>query len=1276
MPFLPELYSLPSADFNDITTGNNGFNAGPGYDLVTGLGTPQAPLVVTGLVGAVASSTPAAGSVVRSPPTDFTITFASRYTPSTIAANDFTVNGVAADSFTLINSTTGTFHYDTSPVSQQGLQFMSIAAGAITWQSDGAPLAAFNASFRYDVLPIAVDAAAPANGSVVTLPLTTLTLHFNEAYAPSSISDGNLTLSQGDVSGYSLVDSQTVAYTLSGISKSGALTINMAAGAVTDAFGNPGPAYSGTLHLNYPPVPFPAPLASVAPAGSLIYESSASGSINPGSTDSYILSLAAGETLSLVVNPAPGLQAQLGLSGPGTTVSASATSVGVPATLESVAITTAGSYTLTVAGLNGSTGGYTLQADLNAALSAATVGGATSHSRSTAQNIDPSFVNLAGTAQRGAVIGALATSVGPDGFGYSAQPISRQFNDISPTGASPTPNAPVLVGADDDSYALTPANLAGFYFKFYNSTYNTIYVSSNGLLSFGSANTVSLNTDLTSSPSQPVIAPLWDDLVVTGASQSGVYWQVQGSGSGQRLVVQWNDVSFNGGAQTGPITFEAILGVDGTIVFNYKNLYSGDAGAGSASATVGIKAAGTQGSDRLLVSFNSAANPLVASGTSLEMGAGLASPAIDYFSYTLAAGQTTTLAVTTQNSLAVNVSLEDAQGNVLATGSPPGNGSAVSSSINNFVAPAAGTYFAVVTGAAGAAYSLVVNRDADFDLESSSGFATAQDISGTQGVLGDILASPASPTENWYSVDLAADEAILLQTVTPPGAGSQFADDLAPQIQVYNPADVLVASGQGPGNQTLAFVATTAGAYRIRVSGNNSTNGEYFLSATLPDQVTSVSDSGSGSLRQALLDLAGVPGVAHLLEFDLPAGSQSIDLLSPLPTLSDPLVALLDATQDVTISSSSATGWDNFNALAKTGDGKLTLSETNSFRGNIEVDAGSLCFNEPDTLTFAPATDATVAGTGTLELAGNFSDLTGAINITNNSAAGNGILISGTSQVIGGIDGTGCLAVTAGSDLTANQIAEGALMIGGTVGSPATVTIAASNAAGNPLTTTSSISCTAVEALATSSGHPPIEHDSSRSLTEDISAPTSVATLIGTFDGALQAQRLAPYLTVGSPPGLANLPPDGLTPWKYWNGSPGAAASWVAPGIRPPSVAHDSLDENLIVGSESPANCDREMGAVDAVFASDFNAVVRRGSGGQSPFSRTTAMICCPPVWQMTSGRGLTCLNKPTLLGRDRFDGMPPTRSSGPDDFTWSKAKPVANLRKRLRLYVFLQLRD
>ena len=47
------LYKLPSADFNDITSGSTPYHsAGPGYDLVTGLGSPKANLLVPALVAA------------------------------------------------------------------------------------------------------------------------------------------------------------------------------------------------------------------------------------------------------------------------------------------------------------------------------------------------------------------------------------------------------------------------------------------------------------------------------------------------------------------------------------------------------------------------------------------------------------------------------------------------------------------------------------------------------------------------------------------------------------------------------------------------------------------------------------------------------------------------------------------------------------------------------------------------------------------------------------------------------------------------------------------------------------------------------------------------------------------------------------------------------------------------------------------------------------------------------------------------------------------------
>lgn len=52
------LYNLPSTDFHDITSGSNGYSAGPGYDLVTGRGSPIANLIVDGLAGATSTPSP------------------------------------------------------------------------------------------------------------------------------------------------------------------------------------------------------------------------------------------------------------------------------------------------------------------------------------------------------------------------------------------------------------------------------------------------------------------------------------------------------------------------------------------------------------------------------------------------------------------------------------------------------------------------------------------------------------------------------------------------------------------------------------------------------------------------------------------------------------------------------------------------------------------------------------------------------------------------------------------------------------------------------------------------------------------------------------------------------------------------------------------------------------------------------------------------------------------------------------------------------------------
>ena len=65
---LTDLYDLANiapGDFHDITSGYNGYSAGPGYDLVTGLGSPRANLLIPGLAAYGLASK---GTIATEPP--------------------------------------------------------------------------------------------------------------------------------------------------------------------------------------------------------------------------------------------------------------------------------------------------------------------------------------------------------------------------------------------------------------------------------------------------------------------------------------------------------------------------------------------------------------------------------------------------------------------------------------------------------------------------------------------------------------------------------------------------------------------------------------------------------------------------------------------------------------------------------------------------------------------------------------------------------------------------------------------------------------------------------------------------------------------------------------------------------------------------------------------------------------------------------------------------------------------------------------------------------
>src|SRR5262249_34675212 len=122
----------------------------------------------------------------------------------------------------------------------------------------------------------------------------------------------------------------------------------------------------------------------------------------------------------------------------------------------------------------------------------------------------------------------------------------------------------------------------------------------------------------------------------------------------------------------------------------------------------------------------------------------------DYYSFTLAKGQSATLALTDLAGQA-DLQLQDSSGTPLSLAATGKTG--VSESINNFIAPAAGTYYAHITGL-GVRYSLVVTKSSDFDTGSSQ--SSPQVFEGDKRVLGyagisSLLLQPGGPKVLYFA---------------------------------------------------------------------------------------------------------------------------------------------------------------------------------------------------------------------------------------------------------------------------------------------------------------------------------------------------------------------------------------------------------------------------------------------------------------------------------------------------------------------------------------------
>jgi hypothetical protein len=205
------------------------------------------------LVGfSVTTADPACGSlVIGTAPTDFIVNLSDPADPATVDASDFTVNGTAADSAALSNGDqTITFTFSTSPV-VAGENTMHIDAGAIHQASNNDPILEFDCTFRYAITQLEVTDTDPPVGGTFTPPAPGTYDYFvnwNMAVDPSSVQDSDLQLSGNtgaSVTGHSLENGDTTIHFTLNIPFGGTLSAHIAAGAITDAFGNPNADFSG-----------------------------------------------------------------------------------------------------------------------------------------------------------------------------------------------------------------------------------------------------------------------------------------------------------------------------------------------------------------------------------------------------------------------------------------------------------------------------------------------------------------------------------------------------------------------------------------------------------------------------------------------------------------------------------------------------------------------------------------------------------------------------------------------------------------------------------------------------------------------------------------------------------------------------------------------------------------------------------------------------------------------------------------------------------------------
>ena len=604
----------------------------------------------------------------------------------------------------------------------------------------------------------------------------------------------------------------------------------------------------------------------VPPLGDLIYTGTDTHVLSTSNdVDSLTVSLNAGETLTLIGSPTTqALQLQITLFDPNSKKIASATASGpgADATIETAAVATTGLYTIKIKDVNGTIGLYSIQATLNAALK---IGGTSNDTIATAQDLTGSSYGLGtGGADR---LAALGTLVGGPSFGdalvveasdvilinQSSGHIVQRFTSPAFSGLT---LFDVALAPDNTFYVLGDADIftgvivhmdlqgntlgsftlpvsdpgtyyspEGFGLDPKDGSFWVPLINSASLLHVDSAgNLLSVNSvpafaeDAAVGPdgkiylTQTLGAEIsvfdpttgTDSFFASSPSPSNLTWSAAGD--------LWVG-DFNNGAEE----FDSA----GNLIQSIA-----DAGAIAAEPALSGNVWDTNLTTALVNQFTAAGGLLTSTSFSPFLP-GLAvlgdvpneaplplADNQDFYSFELFAGQTATAVVESLNGKAAQISIVDANGDVLASGISGATN--VSQAIEKFVAPANGTYYVKVTGETGVQYSLTVTRGATFSLQPHNSISTAEDVTGTGGVLGN-LAVPTSPFFVLDDVQFGANPIYPTDPVTGEFTGPAIAAPGNPDNNpfglnlAYDGTDLYYNDGVLSGDNTIYKIDPTTG---------------------------------------------------------------------------------------------------------------------------------------------------------------------------------------------------------------------------------------------------------------------------------------------------------------------------------------------------------------------------------------------------------------------------------------------------------------------------------